>query len=115
MTDVTSEPPASSSSDAPSSTATVSPAVDLRWVWSEVRKRVFIKLPFSLGIADAMEAVVPVAFDGDNFVCGLSPRDFPLATHLSTEAVHNTIESILRAASGRPRHFQGIAGNAPAD
>jgi hypothetical protein len=62
-----------------------------------------------------MEAVVPVAFDGDNFVCGLSPRDFPLATHLSTEAVHNTIESILRAASGRPIHFEVIEGTSPDD
>jgi hypothetical protein len=90
-------------------------AMDLNWVWREVRKRVFIKLPFSLGVADAMEAVVPIALDDDTFVCGLSPRDFPLSGHLHADQVRNTIENILRQASRRPIRFEVIEGTSRAD
>jgi hypothetical protein len=84
--------------------------VDLRWVWLEVRKRVFIKLPFSLGVADAMEAVVPITIDEDNFVCGLAQKDYPLSSHLTADQVRNTIENILRQAGGKPIHFEIIEG-----
>lgn len=84
--------------------------VDLRWVWLEVRKRVFIKLPFSLGVADAMEAIVPITLDDDAFICGLAPRDYPLATHLVPDQVKNTIEGILRQAAGRFIRFEVIEG-----
>jgi hypothetical protein len=86
------------------------PGVDLAWVWREVRKRVFIKLPFSLGVADAMEAAVPVILDGENFVIGFTPRDFPLAQHLNSDAVHNTIENILRQAAGKTIKLEVIEG-----
>lgn len=85
-------------------------AGDLRWVWMEVRKRVFIKLPFSLGVADAMEAVIPIVLDGDTFVCGLSARDYVLSSHLVADQVKNTIENILRQAAGRHIHFELIEG-----
>ncbi len=84
--------------------------VDLEWVWREVRKRVFIKLPFSLGLADAMEAAVPIILDGDTFVCGLSARDYPLAGNLNSTQVRNTIENILRQAAHRPIRFEVIEG-----
>ena len=84
--------------------------IDLHWVWKEVRKRVFIKLPFSLGVADAMEAAIPIALDDDVFVCGLAPRDFPLAGHLHADNVRNTIENILRQASRRHIRFEIIEG-----
>lgn len=83
---------------------------DLRWVWMEVRKRVFIKLPFSLGVADAMEAVVPIALDEDTFVCGLASKDYVLSSHLVADQVKNTIENILRQAAGRHIHFELIEG-----
>lgn len=83
---------------------------EIRWVWTEVRKRVFIKLPFSRNLADALEAVVPVVLDGDNFVCGLAPVDFPLSNMLNADDVRNTIESILRQAAGRAIHFEVIEG-----
>jgi hypothetical protein len=89
--------------------------MDLGWVWREVRKRVFIKLPFSLGVADAMEAVVPITLDEDTFVCGLSPRDFPLSGHLHADQVRNTIENILRQASRRHIRFEIIEGTSLAD
>lgn len=89
--------------------------VDLRWVWMEVRKRVFIKLPFSLGVADAMEAIVPIALDDDTFVCGLSPRDYPLAINLVPDQVRNTIEGILRQAAGRYIRLEVIEGTSPDD
>lgn len=89
--------------------------VDLNWVWREVRKRVFIKLPFSLGVADAMEAIVPITLDGNTFVCGLSPRDFPLSGHLNADQVRNTIENILRQASRRHIRFEIIEGTTQAD
>jgi hypothetical protein len=79
-------------------------------VWLEVRKRVFIKLPFSLGVADAMEAVVPITLDGENFVCGLSAQDYVLSSHLMADQVRNTIENILRQAAGRTIHFELIEG-----
>jgi hypothetical protein len=91
------------------------PGVDLSWVWKEVRKRVFIKLPFSLGVADAMEAAIPITLDEDTFVCGLSPRDYPLAGHLSADQVRNTIENILRQASRRHIRFELIEGTSLAD
>ncbi|HVF09891.1 MAG TPA: hypothetical protein VNA16_03765 [Abditibacteriaceae bacterium] len=89
--------------------------VDLQWVWREVRKRVFIKLPFSMGLADAMEAVVPIALDDDNFICGLSSRDYPLSSQLMADQVKNTIENILRQASGRYMRFEIIEGTALED
>lgn len=84
--------------------------VDLNWVWREVRKRVFIKLPFSLGVADAMEAVVPITLTDDSFVCGLSSKDFALSGHLHATQVRNTIENILRQAAQRPIRFELIEG-----
>jgi hypothetical protein len=89
--------------------------VDLQWVWREVRKRVFIKLPFSLGLADAMEAAVPLSLDDDTFVCGLAERDSALAGQLMADQVKNTIENILRQASGRYMHFEIIEGTALED
>jgi hypothetical protein len=96
-------------------TATAAPAVDLDWVWREVRKRVFIKLPFSLGVAEAMEQIVPIALDGDIFVCGMTSEKFPLSGLLNADAVRNTIENILRAAAKRPIHFEVIEGTTLSD
>ena len=90
-------------------------AVDLGWVWREVRKRVFIKLPFSLGIADALEAVTPITLEGDHFVVGLSAAQYPMASQLSAQTVKNTIENILRQAAGRPIHFEVIEGTSVED
>lgn len=83
---------------------------DLRWVWREVRKRVFIKLPFSLGVAEALQATVPIVLDESNFVVGLSSRDYPLSANLLSENVRNTIEGILRQASRQYIHFEVIEG-----
>jgi hypothetical protein len=85
--------------------------VDLKYVWTEVRKRVFIKLPFSLPVAEAMESVVPITLDEDTFVCGLPQQKFPLSGLLLSAQVRNTIESILQqAASGKRIQFQVIEG-----
>lgn len=83
---------------------------EIKWVWIEVRKRVFIKLPFSRNLADALEAVVPLALDGDHFVCGLAPVDFPLSNMLNADDARNTIEAILRQAAGRTIRFEVIEG-----
>ena len=101
------EPPSSAS--APPAAGEVT-GDEIRWAWKEVRKRVFIKLPFSRNLADALEAVVPVVLDNDNFVCGLAPVDFPLSNMLNADDVRNTIESILRQAAGRAIHFEVIEG-----
>jgi hypothetical protein len=97
----------------PSQTAPA--AVDVNWVWLEVRKRVFIKLPFSLGVSEAMEQIVPIALDGDIFVCGLVHEKFPLSGLLHANQVRNTIENILRTAAKRPIHFEIIEGTTIAD
>ena len=93
----------------------LSGGMDLNWVWREVRKRVFIKLPFSLGVADAMEAVIPITLDENTFVCGLAPRDYPLSSHLNADQVRNTIENILRQASRRNIRFELIEGTSLTD
>lgn len=85
-------------------------AVDLSWVWREVRKRVFIKLPFSHGVAEALEAVVPIALEGDQFVVGLPPAHYTLAAQLNSQTVKNTIEGILRQAAGRSIRIEIIEG-----
>jgi hypothetical protein len=97
------------------SPAATSDGVDLNWVWREVRKRVFIKLPFSLGVADAMEAVVPITLTDDAFVCGLASRDYNLSGHLQAAQVRNTIENILRQAARRPIRFELIEGTSASD
>lgn len=84
--------------------------VDLDWVWREVRKRVFIKLPFSLGVADAMEAIKPITLTEDTLVCGLEAKDYPLAAHLHAVQVRNTIENILHQAAKRHISFEVIEG-----
>jgi hypothetical protein len=105
LPDENSPPPAPPASD----------GVDLNWVWREVRKRVFIKLPFSLGVADAMEAVVPITLTDDAFVCGLAARDYNLAGHLQAAQVRNTIENILRQAARRQIRFELIEGISASD
>ena len=84
-------------------------AVDLNWVWREVRKRIFIKVAFEPGIAEAMETVVPIVFDNDHFVVGLPRGKFQLSQNLNPEVV-GTIESILRSAAGRNIKFEVIDG-----
>jgi hypothetical protein len=105
LPDDNSPPPAPPASD----------GVDLNWVWREVRKRVFIKLPFSLGVADAMEAVVPITLTDDAFVCGLAARDYNLSGHLQAAQVRNTIENILRQAARRQIRFELIEGISASD
>ncbi len=95
---------------ATSPAAPASSGADLLWVWKEVRKRVFIKLPFSLAVADALAAATPVALDGDTFVVGLSAREYVMAGALTTPAVKNTIENILRQAAGRQIALEVIEG-----
>jgi hypothetical protein len=99
----------------PTSPATTSPnetpgEVDLRWVWLEVRKRVFIKLPFSRQVAEVMEAAVPIALENNTFVCGLPSVKFPLSGFLIADQVKNTIEAILRQAAGHSIRFEVIDG-----
>jgi hypothetical protein len=84
--------------------------VDLRWVWLEVRKRVFIKLPFSRQVAEVMEAVIPIALENNTFICGLPSVKFPLSGFLIADQVKNTIEGILRQAAGQPIRFEIIDG-----
>lgn len=101
--------------DSQSPTATPSPTpanmgADLGWVWKEVRKRVFIKLPFSLAVADALAAAVPIALDSDTFVVGLSSRDYTMGTSITSAVVKNTIENILRQAAGRVIALEVIEG-----
>lgn len=97
-------------SGAPASMSEEVTGDEIKWVWTEVRKRVFIKLPFSRNLADALEAVVPVVLDGDNFVCGLTGVNFPLSNMLNADDVRNTIEAILKQAAGRSIHFEVIEG-----
>lgn len=89
--------------------------IDLRWVWLEVRKRVFIKLPFSRPIAEAMEVVVPIALEDNIFICGLSTQNFPMSGHLAGDNVRNTIKGILRQAAGHDIQFEVIEGTTLAD
>ena len=100
-----------SASDVTSTASNPAPdAVDLNWVWREVRKRVFIKMPFSLPVADAMAEATPIVMDGDNFIVGLEPRHISMAPAFSSGVAKNTIENILRGAAGRPIHFEAIEG-----
>lgn len=105
--------PAATASAATASAA-MAPAAgsggDLGWVWREVRKRVFIKLPFSRPIAEALEAVVPITIDGDTFVCGMTTVQYPLSGYLNAEHVRKTIESILQQAGGQRIRFELIEG-----
>ena len=87
----------------------------LEWVWREVRKRVFLKLPFSVGVADAMEAVVPISLEEGVFVVGLSSRNFPLSCHILSDHVKRTIENILRAAAGRLIVLEVVEGTSMED
>lgn len=88
---------------------------DLTWVWKEVRKRVFIKLPFSLPVADALSAAIPIVLDGDVFVVGLSSREYMMAGTLTTPSVKNTVENILRQAGGHLITLEVIEGTTLAD
>lgn len=85
-------------------------AENLDWVWREVRKRVFIKLPFSPGVAEAMEQIVPITLEGDLFISGMTSEKFPLSGLLNATHVRNTIENILRTAARRPIRFEVIEG-----
>ncbi len=106
-------PDAQSNEAVPATTqpgATASSGADLLWVWKEVRKRVFLKLQFSLAVADALAAAVPIVLDGDTFVVGLSSREYMMAGALTTPNVRNTIENILRQAGGRQISLEVIEG-----
>lgn len=105
-------PDSNSNEQNPSSPQAAPPSLgaDLLWVWKEVRKRVFIKLPFSLAVADALAAAVPVVLDGDTFVVGLTSREYTMAGALTTPSVKNTVENILRQAAGRQIALEVIEG-----
>ncbi len=103
------------SDDATTASSPSPDAVDLNWVWREVRKRVFIKMPFSLPVADAMAEATPIVMDGDNFIVGMEARHISMAPALSSGIAKNTIENILRGAAGRPIHFEAIEGRTIAD
>lgn len=90
-------------------------AVDLGWVWREVRKRVFTKVPFSLPVAETLEAVIPITLEGDHFVVGLDAAHCLMASNLSGGQVKNAIENILRMAAGRHIIFELIEGTTVAD
>lgn len=95
----------------PSATNSEGPApLDLNWVWHEVVKRVFIKVTWSAGLDEALQAAVPITLEGDHFVVGLSSKDWPLCHNLKQIAVQNTIENILRSAAGKPIRFEVIEG-----
>ena len=83
---------------------------NLAWVWREVRKRVFLKIPFSRPVAEALEKVVPIALDGDSFVCGLPIAYYSLSTYLAAGNVHNAIENILESAAKHRIRFDLIEG-----
>jgi hypothetical protein len=85
-------------------------SVDLGWVWREVRKRVFTKVPFSLAVAETLEAVIPITLETDHFVVGLDTAHSTMASNLNGGQVKNTIENILRQAAGRPIIFELIEG-----
>jgi hypothetical protein len=100
--------------------------VDLKYVWTEVRKRVFIKLPFSLPLAEAMEAVVPITLDEDTFVCGLPPQKFQLSgllqvSHISKQELleaelDTRIEALTLALAEELRYLPSPSdGPAPTD
>ena len=111
-------PDSTSSESLPTATQPTAPAssgADLLWVWKEVRKRVFIKLPFSLAVADSLAAAVPVALEGDLFVVGLSSREYVMAGTLTTPTVKNTVENILRQAAGRAITLEVIEGTTMSD
>ncbi|MEO6906812.1 MAG: hypothetical protein ABI210_02885, partial [Abditibacteriaceae bacterium] len=74
-----------------------------------------IKLPFSQGVSEAMEQIVPIVLDGDIFICGMTREKFPLSGFLHADTVRNTIEHILRGAAKRPIHFEVIEGTTLAD
>ena len=122
MADVSSNPSSPSqnkngaaSDEATTASAPSPDAVDLNWVWREVRKRVFIKMPFSLPVADAMAEATPIVMDGDNFIVGMEARHISMAPALSSGIAKNTIENILRGAAGRQIHFEAIEGRTIAD
>ena len=98
------------SADLPSAAAPAPDAVDLNWVWREVRKRVFTKMLWSLPVAEAMAEATPIVMDGDNFIVGMEARHISMAPALSSGIAKNTIENILRGAAGRPIHFEAIEG-----
>ena len=113
MAEVSSSPTSLQADNSGDMTTAASPApdaVDLNWVWREVRKRVFIKMPFSLPVADAMAEATPIVMDGDNFIVGMEARHISMAPALSGGIAKNTIENILRGAAGRPIHFEAIEG-----
>ena len=95
---------------APNPGAMTAGSVDLGWVWREVRKRVFIKLPFSLAVADALAQAVPITLDGDMFVVGFDSKNLTMIPALGADVVRNTVENILRQAAGRPIRFEVIEG-----
>lgn len=97
------------------SPASANTGADLGWVWKEVRKRVFIKLPFSLPVADALAAAVPVTLEGDTFVVGFSAREGALGQAIMAPVVKNTVENILRQAAGRTISLEVIEGTTLAD
>ncbi len=101
---------APSASAADSTPAAAGATMDLPYVWREVRKRVFTKLPFSLTVAETLEAVVPIALEGDHFVVGLDESHASMAANLTAGQIKNTIENILRQAAGRPITFELIEG-----
>lgn len=107
--------PATPSESEPEATSGPTGGTDLGWVWREVRKRVFLKLTFSLAVADALKVAVPITLDADTFVIGFEARDYPMASSLLAASVKNTIEGILRQAAGRNIALEVVEGTTLAD
>lgn len=84
--------------------------MDIKVVWDKTVNQVKLEVIHPT-LWRTMELVVPITVEDDEFVIGLSSRDYHLSGHLTVSEHKNAIEKAIRKFGGAPLGLRVIEGD----
>lgn len=86
-------------------------AVDPKVLWQRIKRLLVQQLQTPTpSVWQALDALVPLGFDGDRFVLGCPPEQSPLMAHVTTPSTKNLLDKILQQLVNRPVRSEIIEG-----
>ncbi|MDO8586042.1 MAG: hypothetical protein Q7T82_03290 [Armatimonadota bacterium] len=90
------------------------PDRDAQTIWLEVVEKVKNRT-ISPALWRALEKAAGVTIEGNSFIVGFHPADFPMRGHLASGEHKNAIDQAIRESSGKPLTMRLIEGTSVAD